>query len=186
MSNLSFCFNLGKQAIVVIYFYLVTENEREVRGMIKDFLTNKTVEIQAECYSWKEVIRQVGEPLVVNGSVEASYIDAMIKSCEKYGAYMLLTKHFALVHARPEEGVNRLAMSALTLKYPVVFGHEEHDPVKLVVCVATPDATVHLELLKEIIGLVSQPDKVGKLTVSQSVDEFLSHIEGEENNHEKI
>ena len=55
------------------------------------------------------------------------------------GPYIVITKHVALPHARPEAGALESAIGIATLKHPVKFGNKDNDPVKYLFCLSATD-----------------------------------------------
>ena len=45
-------------------------------------------------------------------------------------------------HGRPEEGV-KTGFALVTLKKPLIFNHEDNDPVDILITMAAVDATTH-------------------------------------------
>jgi ascorbate PTS system EIIA or EIIAB component len=99
---------------------------------------------------WREAIRVACEPLVEQGAAEARYPDRCIEMVDEHGPYIVLAPGIALAHARPEDGVLKLGVSAVTLAEPVTFGHEDNDPVDLVFAFGSPDRDQHVGLLSKL------------------------------------
>ena len=74
----------------------------------------------------------------------------MITGVKENGPYIVLTKHVALPHARPESGALESAIGIATLKTPVVFGNEANDPVKYLFCLSAKDNMEHLNARAEL------------------------------------
>lgn len=146
--------------------------------MLKDILKDSHILLNQECNNWKEAIAKSADALLASEVIEERYIDAMIKSVEEYGPYIVVGKHLALAHARPEDGVNELGISVMTLKEPVVFGNSDNDPVKIIFCLAAVDSYSHLNLMKNLIELINDPEKLDKLTASQDKDSFNNILYG--------
>ena len=144
--------------------------------MLQDILRDKNIILNQECEDWKEVIEQVSLPLVKEQVIEARYIDAMIKSVEEYGPYIVIGKHLALAHARPEDGVNKLGISVMTLKEPIKFGNEENDPVKIVFCLAAVDSYSHLNIMKSLVELINDKQKVERLIHADNLAIFKQEL----------
>jgi mannitol/fructose-specific phosphotransferase system IIA component (Ntr-type)/transcriptional antiterminator len=151
-------------------------NKKEIQPMLKDVLSKKDIQLQKECDDWKEAIRLVAQSLLEAKKVEEKYVDAMIHSVEQYGAYIVIGKHLALAHARPEDGVNQLGISVLTLRKPIPFGNEENDPVKIIFCLAAVDSYSHLNMMKDLVELVDDEEKIEQLAKAQTIEEFQSLI----------
>lgn len=148
-------------------------NRREIQPMLKDVLTEKNIKLHDTVSSWEEAIARVAEPLLKEGVIEEHYIDAMIRSVQEYGPYIVIGPHLALAHARPEDGVNRLGVSVITLKEPINFGNEENDPVNIVFCLATVDSYSHLTIMKHLVALINDEDKLNQLCQLDDVTAFM-------------
>ena len=98
--------------------------------MLKDLVSEKLIKLQIEASDWEDAVRKAAQPLVDEGKVKTSYVDDIIKGVKEMGPYIVLTKHVALPHARPESGALESAIGIATLKTPVEFGNEDNDPVK--------------------------------------------------------
>lgn len=153
-------------------------NTREIQPMLQDILKDSHILLKQECNDWKEAIAKSADVLIAGQIIEERYVDAMIKSVEEYGPYIVVGKHLALAHARPEDGVNQLGISVMTLKEPVVFGNPDNDPVKIVFCLAAVDSYSHLNIMKNLIELINDPEKLDKLTDAQDKDSFNKILYG--------
>lgn len=72
--------------------------------MLKDLVETDLIRLQIHANDWEDAIRQAAEPLVVHNKVKPGYVDDIIKGVKEHGPYIVLTKHVALPHARPESG----------------------------------------------------------------------------------
>ncbi|WP_051425514.1 PTS sugar transporter subunit IIA [Jiangella gansuensis] len=106
--------------------------------------------VGAVATDWRGAVHAACAPLVTAGAVEARYPDRCIGIAEEHGPYMVLAPGIALAHARPEDGAVRLCLSAAVLSRPVEFGHDQNDPVDLVLAFGSPDDASHLELLQSL------------------------------------
>lgn len=96
---------------------------------------------------WREAIRAACRPLIDAGAFEPRYADRCVAVVEEHGPYMVLAPGIALAHARPEDGVRRLGLGVATLEHAVRFGHEQNDPVDVVLAFGSPDRETHVGLL---------------------------------------
>ena len=99
---------------------------------------------------WREAVRVACAPLVEAGAVTDTYPQRCLDLVEEHGPYIVLAPGIALAHARPEDGVRRVGVAAVTLASPVAFGHEDNDPVDLVFAFGSPDADQHVGLLSSL------------------------------------
>ena len=107
--------------------------------MLLETITEKDVQLGLSAGDWEEAVRKAAEPLRAAGAVEQSYIEGIVQSVHDNGPYFVLTKGFALAHARPECGANRLALNFSTFDPPVTFGAGANDPVRLIITLAATD-----------------------------------------------
>jgi mannitol/fructose-specific phosphotransferase system IIA component (Ntr-type) len=143
--------------------------------LLSELLTEDRIQIQKSVRDWREALTLAAEPLLADGSIESSYVDGIIRSVEEQGPYIVLMKHLALAHARPEEGVNCLALSALTLKEPINFGNPENDPVKVIFCLAAEGTKSHLKLMGELASLF-EDEKLKQLIEAKDSKEFRKYL----------
>jgi len=155
-------------------------NTREIQPMLQDILSDSHILLNRECKDWKEAITRTGQLLLTEEVIEERYINAMIKSVEEYGPYIVVGKHLALAHARPEDGVKKLGISVMTLKEPVNFGNPDNDPVKIIFCLAAVDSYSHLNVMKNLIELINDEKKIERLAKTQDVNSFNQVLYGSE------
>ncbi|WP_239772908.1 BglG family transcription antiterminator [Mammaliicoccus sp. I-M36] len=155
-------------------------NDKEVQPMLNEVLENHHVLLDETCSDWKNAIKMVSKPLLDDGIITSQYQDAMINSVEEYGPYIVIGKHIALAHARPEEGANALGVSIATLNPNIEFGNEINDPVKIIFCLSATDSFSHLNIMKSIVSLVRNEEKVDKLLSFKDKDEFINYLLEEE------
>ncbi|MHC5228775.1 BglG family transcription antiterminator [Enterococcus sp. LJL99] len=147
-------------------------NTKEIQPMLKDILKASDILLNETCTDWQEAIREVSVPLLKEQIIEPGYVEAMIASVKEFGPYIVIGKHLALAHARPEDGVNKLGISVATFAEPVSFGNTTNDPVKIIFCLAAVDSYSHLNIMKSLINLINDEEKIERLAECLSVQEF--------------
>ncbi|MEC0304448.1 PTS sugar transporter subunit IIA [Terribacillus saccharophilus] len=70
----------------------------------------------------------------------------------------------------------------MTLKNPVYFGNPDNDPVRIVFCLAAVDSYSHLNVMRNLIDLINDEDKVNRLIAVQDIDTFNTVLYGSEKN----
>lgn len=128
--------------------------------MIQEITSQSRIQTKVDAKTWQESIRIAGNILLEHGDIEAKYIDAMIDKVLEFGQYIVIAPGIAMPHARPEEGVIRTSIALMTLKEPVVFGHRQNDPVRIIICLAAKDNTKHLEALSDIADIFGDENKL--------------------------
>ena len=106
------------------------------------FLNHQTVRVIEERTTWQEAIRLSGKCLVESGAVENSFLEHIISHTYYYGPYMFITDEVVIAHAKPEEGVNHLAVSMTIFKEPVAFSGSQN--ARIIFVLAAEDQEKHL------------------------------------------
>lgn len=140
-------------------------------------MTNeKLIKLDIQATDWEDAIRKAAQPLVDEGKAKASYIDDMIVGVKENGPYIVLTKHVALPHARPESGAMESAIGIATLKTPIEFGNEANDPVKYLFCLSATDNSQHLNALAELAGMLENQEFFQLLDNAKDAKEIMNYI----------
>jgi len=137
--------------------------------MLEDLLVKENIRIENEKYTWEEVIREAAKPLLEKGLIEDRYVVAMIQSVHDNGPYIVIDEYIALAHARPEDGVNELAMSMLKIDQSVNFLGEE---VRVVVVLAATDNTKHIEALASLTELFMEEENKKRIMNATKIDQI--------------
>lgn len=144
------------------------------------FLTPELVSLSENCHSAEEAIRKAGELLVKNGYVQEQYVENMVESYRKHGAYIVITPRVAIPHALSSEYVITPSISLIQLQKPVTFGHPKNDPVNLIFALAGTSGEEHLRLIQKIVTLLNKPENINRLCNMQSYNELKKIVEGTE------
>lgn len=164
--------DIYKELIDVFQNNNLSIRKEKIQPMIKDVLIDDYIIIDQEADSWEEAIKLSAAPLLLNGLITDGYTKAIIKSVNEYGPYIVIGPHLALAHARPEDGALKMGLSVLKVKEPVPFHHDFNDPVQLVFCLSAVDNFSHLNIMRELVNLIHDPDKVEKLCQVNTVEDF--------------
>lgn len=122
---------------------------------LESLLAPGAVELHATSKDWREAIRLAGSLLEDAGTITADYTEAMVRSVEETGPYIVVAPGFAFAHARPSEAVKQTSLSWARLDKPVEFGHDSNDPVDLVVAFAARSDSEHLQAMKQLAKLLA-------------------------------
>lgn len=137
-------------------------------------LTADRIQFTDESLPWRDAVAKVAEPLVADGTVEPSYVTSVIETAEKMGPYFDFGRGVAMPHARPEGGVNAVGLSFLRTRTPVLLLDDEKHPIELFIMLAAPDDSSHLKVLKNLAGVLTDPDKVAALKEATTADAVLA------------
>jgi PTS system ascorbate-specific IIA component len=144
--------------------------------MLKDLTNEKLMRLKIEAKDWEDAIRQSAQPLIDEGNVKPSYVDDIISGVKEFGPYIVLTKHVALPHARPESGALKSAIGIATLAHPVEFGNKDNDPVKYLFCLSAKDNSEHLKALAELAEMMEDEQFFKTLDNAASTKEIMDYI----------
>ncbi|MFR3684582.1 MAG: PTS sugar transporter subunit IIA [Enterococcus sp.] len=141
--------------------------------MLKEQLTGNTMFIET-IDSWQEAIRLSAEPLVNNGTVEDTYVEAMIQNVLENGNYIILLPQIAMPHARPEYGGKGVGLTFLRVKEPVMF--PDGEPVKIFFTLSSDSPEGHLDLIASLGELLSDEELYQKLFDVETEEELLDLV----------
>lgn len=123
--------------------------------------------------TWQQAIEESCAPLIKNGYIETSYVDAIMKSTEENGPYYVLAPEIAMPHASPQSGVNKQQISLLVLKQPIKFSNDGFD-VRLIFTLAATDNQSHLDSLVRLANVFADDALIGKLISAQNEEEVYN------------
>ncbi|KFX05306.1 PTS system mannitol-specific transporter subunit IIA [Pectobacterium betavasculorum] len=144
--------------------------------MLNTLLTPDVVQLLPACDNWRHAIALSCQPLVDNGSIESTYIEAIYRSHEAIGPYYVVGPGIAMPHARPEDGVNKLSVSLTLIRDGVVFHSDGNDPVHLLIVLAATDSNSHIDIISQLAQLFDTPDDVAALINATEIEQVLSVI----------
>ncbi|MGO1947581.1 MAG: PTS sugar transporter subunit IIA [Brachybacterium alimentarium] len=145
-------------------------------SQLSDLVDPSAISLDASAQDWRAAIRLSGDLLVSTESTTSSYTDAMIRTVEEHGPYIVIAPGFALAHARPDESVLRTALSFVRLAEPIPFGNEANDPVTLVMALAAADASAHQSALAALAGVLADPTSRRELDTASTPAEVLAAL----------
>lgn len=138
---------------------------------LRELLTPRRIALNQPAADWRAAVRAAGELLAQTGGVEPRYVEAMLRTAEELGPYIVIAPGLALPHARPGDGALQACLALITLRPPVAFGAPENDPVWLVIALAAPDAEEHVGALAQLAEALSTPGVMDALRQAESVAE---------------
>jgi PTS system ascorbate-specific IIA component len=142
--------------------YLKNDGGEKVRRF-KTLLPKEHIQVCQTAKNWQAAVRTASAPLVEEQLITEKYVENMIKSVKEHGPYMVLNDYFALMHARPGEGVNQQCMSLLVVRRPVDL---EGKLVKIFLILAAEDSQSHLESLQDIMAVFMDEEKYQEILTS--------------------
>lgn len=139
-------------------------------------LSTRAVAVKSRVSGWREAVRLAGNLLVRVGAVEPGYVRRMIQNIEELGPYVVLGRGVALPHARPEDGVKRVALSVVTLQRPILFPGREDSPVDVVIGLAAVDNTSHITVMQRLAEMLDNRGFADRARRARSARELLRQM----------
>lgn len=143
---------------------------------IMDFLKRENVRIVEQAEDWRDAIEISTRPLIEQGYITEDYRKAIIRLTEDHGAYYIVAKDLALVHARPEDGVLHQQLAVTVIRRPVVFDNKENEPVRLFITLCAQDSNSHLDMLQQLAEVMMDEERVQKCIQMTDPDELYEEI----------
>jgi len=133
----------------------------------------QTVTLQYEASDWQNAVREAVRLLERAGAVTKDYYEGILKNHTDNGPYYVVVPSFAMPHAAPEWGALENGFSLVTLKTPVSFGHEDHDPVDVILCIAAKDRTsLNEEIIVQIMNMLDYEPTIERLRAARTLDDL--------------
>ena len=133
----------------------------------------ENIQVGQRAENWMEAIKIAAQPLIKRGSITEQYVHNMIKSVVDLGPYIVIMPYFALAHAAPCDDVKQSYVSIATFQNDILF-HCDHDPVRIVMCLACVDKTSHIEKLQGIAETLMDQNIVERMMACQDEEELYS------------
>jgi len=139
---------------------------------------NNSILLQADASTWQEAVKLSVDLLVNADVVEPRYYQAILDGVAQHGPYFVIAPGLAMPHGRPEEGVKKTGFALVTLKTPLVFNHEDNDPVDILITMAAVDANTHQEVgIMQIVNLFEDEANFDRLRACRTTQDVLDLID---------
>jgi PTS system ascorbate-specific IIA component len=139
---------------------------------------NNAICLQAEASTWQDAVKIGVDLLEAAGVVEPRYYQAILDGVARFGPYFVIAPGLAMPHGRPEEGVKKNGFALVTLKTPLVFNHEDNDPVDILITLAAVDARTHQEDgIMQIVNLFEDEANFDRLRACRTAQDVLDLID---------
>lgn len=166
---------------LISYFSQVDNTPTNNHDMyMKDMVRPEIIRLNIEANDWEEAVRKAYEPMVVHGFITQNYVDETVRSVKLVGPYIVITKHVALPHTKPEAGAISCALGIGVLKEPIVFGNEDNDPVKYIFSLSATDNETHLCAMAELVELFNDKEFYDLLDNATDCYEIMKYLEKNE------
>jgi mannitol/fructose-specific phosphotransferase system IIA component (Ntr-type) len=149
---------------------------------LKDVIKPEVIKLKENAKDCFDAIKISGKILAEQGIVEDKYIDAMIRTFQEFGSYIVIAPGVAIPHARPEDGAKRVGLAIVTFKDPIKFGNPENDPVKICIAFASPNKTQHVKILAAIAKLLQHKEDIDAIANAENPKEVIEILQKYEKN----
>jgi len=147
---------------------------------LDDLISYRNIQISTKSVNWKDAVKLAFGPLRADKSITDDYIKKVINLTQQKGPYMVIKEGVMLAHATPADGVNKLAMSILSLEQPVKIQTEDLTrTVKVIICLAPNDTTSHMSALTQLMKLMQNENLYKALMTTntkQEIAELLNQV----------
>lgn len=165
--------------------FLMKEDRSKINQMINDYreryissfktvgpslenvIPENHIQTHVNVSSRDEAIKTSVQTLVDAGHVNEQYGDEIIDHLDKFGPYMVIGPHIALLHSNFENVNVPVSMSIVHFENGVEFGHDRFDPVKVVVILATSQPQIHLNALGQLSRIIMNEEHRNELIAGQ-------------------
>ncbi|QZE12497.1 PTS sugar transporter subunit IIA [Mycoplasma sp. Ms02] len=134
------------------------------------------VEYRSDLKDWKEVVKAGVKMLVDKNLATDELANAIFESTSQYGAYYVLEKGIALLHAAPGPYTLGVGTGTIILDSPVIFNDQADKEAQIIVTLSSTDAHSHLELLQEFSHYFTIEEFKQKAYQVKSKQEFLELV----------
>jgi PTS system ascorbate-specific IIA component len=137
----------------------VTAESESGGPRLSRLLATDAIHLGGSATDWRAAVRLAGDALAASGATTPAYTDEMVATVEQLGPYIVIAPGIALAHSRPSPAVHRAAISLVTLREPVAFGHRQNDPVRLVIGLAAVDEEGHVTALSTLAEFLADEQR---------------------------
>ena len=143
--------------------------------MIRDWLTPDKIKVINSIDSWENAVRLAAEPLLMQGYIAGSYIEAILQSHKELGPYYVLAPGLAMPHARPECGALKTGMSLTLLKQEVKFADDD-EGIRLLIGLSAANADSHIGAIQALSELLCEEEALSALLAAKSEKQLADII----------
>lgn len=142
--------------------------------MLKEIIKQGYYAFEQHFDHWEDAIKASYQPLLLDGTVELEYIDAVIKCVNTYGPYIVIAPNIAMPHSTEgAQGCNGTAISFMKVQDEVDFDPSDPDKkARLFFSLAAIDHEKHIENIKNLMETLMNEDIVEALLNMKTIEEF--------------
>lgn len=154
----------------------ISNKDKKNELHLLDMVRENIIRLNIKAENWEDSVRFSYEPLLDGGFITQKYIDETVRIMNTVGPYVVITKHIALLHTKPESGTISCAMGIGVLEKPINFGSIEHDPIKYIFSLSAIDNHTHLCAMAELLELFNDDNFFLTLDNATNSSEIIKYI----------
>ncbi|WP_434336999.1 PTS sugar transporter subunit IIA [Mesomycoplasma conjunctivae] len=139
-------------------------------------LFDKKMMVFKDIKDWKEVVHEGVRILVENQKATWDLEKAIMESTAQFGAYYVLEKGIALLHAPVGAYCVEAAASILLLHNYVTFNNQEDKQAKIIVTLSAPNSNDHIDLISQFANYFGNQEFKKEAYQANSVEHFLDIV----------
>ena len=132
-----------------------------------------------------DVMRLVGQKVIVEGHANASYVDALSESAQGFPTGLDIDGFGVAIPHTDVSHVNKAATAIAILNHPVTFVQmgtdDDYVDAKVVFMLAVDDPKGHLEQLQRIIAIIQDKEILERLAQGKEAKQIIEIIKEKEN-----
>ena len=156
------------------YRDLLIDDLSNEHGKIRELISLSRIRILEKVDDWEESIRITGKLLETSNLVTSMYIDDMITTVKKFGAYIVIDDDVAIPHGNTENTLKN-GISILILKNSVSFNSVKK--AKILIGFSINDKKYHKEILDIVFKIAEKKDKLLQFVNEEKIYNYLLEVE---------
>ncbi|MBO1198719.1 BglG family transcription antiterminator [Staphylococcus simiae] len=142
---------------------------------LAELLPSHRITVNDDLITKEQAIAQAVEPLIIDQIVDHHYVTAILDQFEKFGPYIVISPHVALIHASTHLVKNGAGFALTYFKQGVNFGSQHNDPVYVVITLATNHPNIHLKALGQLSELLTD-NKIKQSFIDGDIPTIINAI----------
>jgi len=143
--------------------------------LFKELVEKNRVSFYEKFESWEDAVTASCKTLLDDGTIEQSYVDAVINCIKEYGPYIIIAPGVAMPHAQKgSSGVHGTAIAFMKVEEPVHFqeGNPDKD-ARLFFTLAAKDSDEHITNMQKLAELLFKEGFIEDLMKTKTAQDLL-------------
>lgn len=141
-----------------------------------ELLEADMIALDVHANDWRDAVALAGGLLSEKGIAEERYTQGMIRNIEVNGPYVVIYPGIAIPHAEHSDGSLKEGACLVRLARPVMFNHEENDPVSFVIAFSLLDSTSIGRALYNLTKMLATDSFIRSLKDAKDVTELINSV----------